>query len=342
MVWRAGSNALTFLVKNTRRALWSLNLASVTEQRLTIDSVRYGDWYLSPDGRLASVVIEHGGGARDLAVVPVAGGAMRTLVSGDASISGPLFSPDGMQIAYASDRGGSEDVWVVDVAGGAPRQLVTWPGYDNQPVWSDDGSSILFVSNHEARLSDVWKVAAAGGAPTRVTRDGGINSLSARAGFDGTYVTRIGHGGQFGLARLRTDGTLQTVWDRSNAFFAGYLPHDSVVAYVQQADGSQRPMILSAGGGGGRVILKPGEQPWTPSYDGKWLLYAIPANGTFDMGLFNIADGSVRRLTTTPDTEEGEEFRRDGKTVVFARAKTVQRIHSVDLSKLMTSPGPSR
>ena len=71
LVWRAGSKALTFGVTNSRRALWSLNLAGGTEQRLTIDSVRYGDWYLSPDGRLASVVIEHGGGARDLAVVPV-------------------------------------------------------------------------------------------------------------------------------------------------------------------------------------------------------------------------------------------------------------------------------
>ena len=176
-----------------------------------------------------------------------------------------------------------------------------------------------------------------------MVRTGGIISLSARAGFDGTYVTRIGaQGGQFGLARLRNDGTLQTVWDRSNVFLIGSLPNDAVVAAVQQADGSQRHMILSASGGGGRVILKPGDLTWPPSYDGKWLLYGIPANGTFEMGLFNIADGSMRRLTTTPDDEDGAEFTRDGKTVVFARAKTVQHTHSADVSKLMTPPSQSR
>ena len=101
-------------------------------------------------------------------------------------------------------------------------------------------------------------------------------------------------------------------------------------------------MLLSASGGGGRVILKPGELSFWSSYDGTMLLYGMPVNGARDLGLLNIANGSVRRLTTTPDDEWGSEFTRDGKTVAFVRQKTVQRIHSVDLSTLMTPPRPPR
>ena len=342
LAWR-GPHDLTFGVKDERSGLWTLDVASGTERRLTPDSMRVGDWWLSPDGLQASVIIERGGGARDLAVVPLAGGAIRTLVSGDARIDRPLFSPDGSKIVYSSNLRGSPDIWVVDVVGGAPRQVVNWPGIESVPVWSADGSSILFVSDREARLGDVWKVPASGGEPTRVTRDGGVASLLARSGYAGTLAQRISaRNGQLHLLRLREDGTLQAVWDRSSV--AGFtLPiKDSLGAVVEQADGSQRSMLLSASGGGGRVILRPGELVGSPAFDGKWLLYTMPVNGVNDLGLFNIANGSVRRLTTTPEDERGAEFTPDGKTVVFSRAKTVQRIHTVDVSRLLTPPSRSR
>jgi hypothetical protein len=47
-----------------------------------------------------------------------------------------------------------------------------------------------------------------------------------------------------------------------------------------------------------------------------------------------VADGTTRRLTTTPENEAGAEFAPDAKTVIFRRVKTVQRIYAMDLAKL--------
>ena len=54
-----------------------------------------------------------------------------------------------------------------------------------------------------------------------------------------------------------------------------------------------------------------------------------------DLGIVTIADGTTRRLTTTRENENGAEFTPDGKTVVFWRGQTVQRIFTADLSKLL-------
>ena len=63
----------------------------------------------------------------------------------------------------------------------------------------------------------------------------------------------------------------------------------------------------------------------------------MSAGGATDLGILNIADGTTRRLTTTREDENGAEFTPDGKTVVFRRLQTVQRIFVVDLSRLLAS-----
>jgi Tol biopolymer transport system component len=95
-----------------------------------------------------------------------------------------------------------------------------------------------------------------------------------------------------------------------------------------------RGTLVSARGLQPRVLLNPGEVWGAWSRDGTRLLYTLPANGTTDLGMLTLADGSRRRLTTTPEAEEGAEFAADGNTVVFRRTKRVERLHVADLSRL--------
>jgi TolB protein len=339
LVWRAGSNELTFGVQSERSELWAVDVESGKERQLTADSLRLSDFWLSPDGRDVAIVVERGGGVRELAVVPVAGGDARTLVSNQAVLYRPLFSPDGSQLVYSSDAGGSEDIWVIDVQGGAARQLTNWPGMERSPVWSEDGTAILFLADRDTRLFDVWKVPASGGEPARLTRDGALVDLMARAGFPGTYISRIStKDGQIGVSRLQNDGSLQTVWDDSNTERTIPFSADSMLAMVEQPDGTSRAMLLSASGGGGRILLAPNERVSWSSSDGKMLVFSTPANGANDLALLTISDGTVRRLVSSPENEQGAEITYDNNTVVFMRTQAVQRIHSADLSRLLLKP----
>lgn len=340
LTWRAGTNEVAFNVGSVKNAVWAVELSTGQERQLTADSVRVSDWWSSPDGSQVAVVVERGGGVRELALVPISGGPARTLLSVSASLDRPLFSPNGSQLVYSSDAGGTPGIWVIDVNGTAPRELTTG-GIALQPVWSEDGASIFYLHNRESRMQDVWKVSAAGGEPTRVTRVGGLTSLISRAGYPGAYVQGISKkGGTFELMRLGDDGTLLPVWSRSNSGVMFPLSRDSMVAFVEQPNGTMRGMVLSASGGGGRVVLKPNEMPSWPSRDGKLLLYTMPVNGAMDLGILTLADGSVRRVTTSAEDEHGPGFTKDGKTVVFLRERLVQRIHSVDVTTLLTARKP--
>ncbi|QJR36531.1 PD40 domain-containing protein [Gemmatimonas groenlandica] len=336
LTWRGGTNEVVFNAGITTNSVWAIDLSSGKERQLTADSDRVSDWWSSPDGSQVAVVVDRGGGARELSLVPTAGGPARTLLSVSATLDRPMFSPDGSQLVYASDAGGTPGIWVIGVNGTAPREL-TKGGLASQAVWSEDGTSVFYLHNRESRMQDVWKVPAAGGEATRVTRVGGLTGIMSRAGYPGTYVAGFSkQGGTYAVMRLRDDGTLLPVWTRSNSGWMVPLSRDSMVAFVEQPNGTMRGMVLSASGGGGRVVLKPNEEPSGTSIDGKFLLYHMTVNGATDLGILTLADGSVRRLTTSPEDESGSEFTPDGKTVIFARQRLVQRIQTVDVTSLLT------
>lgn len=338
LAWRPGTNELTFVITSQKAGIWAMDLATGAERRLTPDSIRTAGFYGSPDGKQIDYIVERGGGVQDLAVMPVAGGASRILVSGGGTVKGPQWSPDGKQIVYLSDRSGNQDVWIVDIAGGAPRQLTSWPASETAAAWSGDGTKVYFRSDHETKLGDVWAVAPAGGEPTRITRNGTLGSdLFARAGVADFFAGTINpNGGQITISRVRPDGKMTTVWDRTNAFMRAVSPSgDSIAAHVEQPDGKLNMMILPAGGGEGRLILTPNDRATFWSNDGKSIVYSTSAEGVGDIGIFNVATGTTRRLTTTPESEGGAELTPDGKTLLMNRVTTVQGLFTANLSKLV-------
>jgi tricorn protease len=105
--------------------------------------------------------------ARDIWVVPRAGGEARRLTSVDAVVGGPYFSPDGSQIAYSSAEHGSTDVYVIGANGGVPRRLTWEPTGSDAVGWTPDGTRVLFNSMH-ASYSDfprLFRVRADGVGP---------------------------------------------------------------------------------------------------------------------------------------------------------------------------------
>ncbi len=81
-------------------------------------------------------------------VVDAVGGPVRRLTYSRGRDREPAWSPDGTQIAFASDQDGDFDIYVVDVEGGGVTNLTPWARQeDSSPCWSPDGRKIAFVSN---------------------------------------------------------------------------------------------------------------------------------------------------------------------------------------------------
>jgi tricorn protease len=84
--------------------------------------------------------------AGDLWSVSRRGGKAKRLTTGSGVKTGPIFSPDGTQLAFTGDYGGNQDVYVIPSAGGTPKRLTYHPGLDQALGWTPDGRRVLFRS----------------------------------------------------------------------------------------------------------------------------------------------------------------------------------------------------
>ncbi len=95
---------------------------------------------VSPDGRAVAFVA-----LGDLWLQPIGGKAIR-LTDDAAFEQDPTWSPDGGQIAYASDRDGHMNLWIRDLASGRDTRVTNETrAAVSGAAWSPDGSHVAFL-----------------------------------------------------------------------------------------------------------------------------------------------------------------------------------------------------
>jgi len=99
-----------------------------------------------------------------------ADGSGRVKLTSGSTNQYPVFSPDGSQIAFTSDRAGDFDLYVMGVDGSSLTAVATALHGVAGPAWSPDGSTIAFTVA-KGDTHDIWVVPAAGGAARLAQRN---------------------------------------------------------------------------------------------------------------------------------------------------------------------------
>ena len=154
------------LVFSRSGELWSMRSDGTDLAKLTCNvpsgqdpGAYQPDW--SPDGR--QIAFDLYG---DIDVMTPAGADIHKVATG----SGPSFSPDGSQLAYAGPPfGSSQGIHILTLASGADARLTS--GYDGAPAWSPDGTTIVFAHADDPARNWVLQTIGADGRGLRTIVD---------------------------------------------------------------------------------------------------------------------------------------------------------------------------
>ncbi len=133
-----------------------------------------GEPHLSPDGASLIYRTEGPGHRPEMKLVPVAGGAARTLMTNWQEPFEVKWSPDSESIlALRGGELGKRKLVLVTVATGAQKVLAS--GFFTGFSFDPEGKEVVYASasanNNFPPKSDVYRVSAAGGKATALTRD---------------------------------------------------------------------------------------------------------------------------------------------------------------------------
>ncbi|MFN0196343.1 MAG: TolB family protein [Planctomycetaceae bacterium] len=103
--------------------------------------------------------------------------APKRLTSDPALDVHPCFSPDGRQIAFATNRWGDFELATFDLESASVTRLSTSPGLDDYPAWSPDGKQLAFTSHREGNL-EIFIANADGSNPRNLTQHAGPDNFA--------------------------------------------------------------------------------------------------------------------------------------------------------------------
>jgi len=308
---------------------------------------RIGGFDVSPDGKwiayaVGTPVIAENRTRSAVWIAPARSGAPRRLTTGDKRDSDPAFSPDGLRIAFLSNRDGTSQIWMVDLAGGEPSKATSFPTEVSGFKWSPDGRWFLITS-------DVFPDCADAACLERKTKEREKSPTKARVAerllfrhWDSwkeglrTHVWKLPVSGGAGVDLTPGDrdappfdvgGALDFDVSPDGRDFVYASNADKVEALSTNADLWIRPF---SGGGDARNLTASnrafdGSPRFSP--DGKWIAYRSQKKPGFESDLFRLslydrATGATRDLTSGFD-DWVDDFRwaPDSKSLFFVTAQ---------------------
>jgi len=109
------------------------------------EEIRLGsDPALSPDGSMLAFVWRG-----DIWLVPSEGGVAQQLTQNPSNDKQPVFSPDGLVIAFISDRDAADQVYIVPIEGGTPKQLTFHTAGYSLEEWYPSGDALLVSASRD-------------------------------------------------------------------------------------------------------------------------------------------------------------------------------------------------
>ena len=178
-------------------------------------------------------------------------------ISSALTDTNPEYSPDGKQIAFASNRQGPWEIWLAaNAAGSTPVKLTSLGagGESGSPRWFPDSQTIVFDSDKEGQ-SDIYSVKTDGSGLKRLTNGGGTN-VTPMVSVDGeTIYFSSRREGTSQIWRMQSGGGPAEQVTRNGGFSPYVAPTGDFLYYQKDEALFSELWRVPVKGGEERVIL---------------------------------------------------------------------------------------
>ena len=258
-------------MKTTWRLVMALGLLLSTTQSWGQEDplwMRYPA--VSPDGK--HIVFSYKG---DLYKVAAAGGTAQALTLHEAHDYRPVWSKDGKQIAFASNRYGNFDIYLMSAEGGKPMRLTYHSANDYPTDFSSDNQQVLFSSLRldnaqnrmfpSGRLQELYQISTKGGRAKQILTTPADDARYSQNGTQIAYHDRKGYEDEF--RKHHVSSVTRDIWVYNTA--------DKKHTKLTEFKGEDRNPV------------------WSP--DGKTLYYLSEESGTFNVHALEVANPKTTR-----------------------------------------------
>lgn len=220
----------------------------------------------------------------------------------------PVWSPDGQQIAFASERLGAPVIFVMNADGSDPRPL-TDPSYASlMPAWSPDGQQIAFSSTQQYEIPgqggrqvvdagfELWVMQVDGGQAQRLTGDPNDQSLYPTWGPDSDELAFMRVGDEVRIAQIAAaaDSAARSLTDAipGRHWTPAWSPGGDRIALMVEDEGARDIWLVDRRGEQPVQLAMPGSDEGEPAWsangariafvssrDGNLALYVMDADG---------------------------------------------------------------
>jgi eukaryotic-like serine/threonine-protein kinase len=231
------------------------------------------------------------------------------LTDNNAADSHPAWSPNGRQIAFASDRDGNNNIYIMEADGSNPQQITDNDENNIWPIWSPDGSQIVFMASPD-EIWEIYMMDADGGNLQQLT-DNDMSALLPAWSPDGSQIAFASdRDGNHEIYIMEVDGSnVQRLTNNSeDDFVGGWSPDGTRIVFNSAIDGNWEIYVMDVDGSNPQQLTDNSDAvDWAGDWssDGSQIVFFSGRDGNNEIYVMD-ADGSNVQQLTNNDAQDGD------------------------------------